>query len=661
MSSASDVSIDSRILYRASMLKSRVLLGVILALGSALPDRTMGGGEVGSWSNNGPEGVSSPDLVFDGVNASVAYLQTGPDLFKTVNAGETWTRILALGGSPAVAPTNPRVLFTTTYYRDLARSEDGGESWTMFPGPELPEFAQGVSNYQLVFDAQDPNVVFLAQQIQYRNIYYVGAVYKSADGGRTWSSLLRDGGYNPHLAADSKGVWVLWSSLINFPGILDRIPGDGSSIRTVTVPFGVRSFALDPSDPANLYVGADEGLVRSRDAGQTWTLVPLRGPVFVVQVNPADPSEILARDRVGLIRSTDFGATWNPFSLAPVTFLAFDPFDSSILYGTLESQLVRTANRGAEWSTIVKGLATTSVSTIAADIGLSGRLYAAAGADVFRTNDGGDSWSLLGSVPGVQRINALAFSSASGLLLAGTRPNGLVTTSDDGGTWRVLGLTADFIAVAPADDRILYAGGVGEDEQLFRSRDGGITWTHLVGFEPGTLAVDPRNPDLLYANGFTKSAAGLFKSTDGGSSWSLMKDDRGGGPIVVDPHDPRKLYTRFFSGFFRSLDAGLSWERTGSFDLVGSIVAHPLVPGLLFLYDYERSIYSSNDFGASWDLFPTPRDLDGSPVLAIDAGGKTLHATSVSSGVYSYRFIEARAPIGPRVSPRSDRRVPFRP
>ncbi len=443
---------------------------------------------------------------------------------------------------------------------------------------------------------------------------------------------------------------------------MDRIPGDGSSIRTLPVPYGVRSFAVDPRDPANLYVGADEGLVRSRDGGQTWTLVPLRGPVFVVQVNPADPSEILARDRGGLIRSTDSGATWNPFSLAPVTFVAFDPFNSSTLYGALGSQLVRTANRGVEWRTIVKGLATTSVSTIAADISLPGRLYAAAGADVFRTNDGGDSWSLLGSVPGVQRINALAFSSASGLLLAGTS-NGLVTTSDDGGTWRVLGLTADFIAVAPADHRILYAGGVGEGEQLFRSRDGGITWTHPVGFEPVALAVDPRNPDLLYANGFTKSAAGLFKSIDGGSSWSLMKDDPGGGPIVVDPHDPRKLYTRFFSGFFRSLDAGLSWERTGSFDLVESIVAHPSVPDLLFLYDDRGPIYSSNDFGASWSPFPTPPNPLGysNLALAIDAGGKTLHVTSVSSGVYSYRFIEARAPIGPRVSPRSDRRVPFRP
>src|SRR6266581_2626115 len=181
---------DSRILYRESMLKGRVLLGVILALWSALPVRTLGGG-VGSWSNNGPEGVSYPNLVFDGVNASVAYLRTGPDLFKTVNAGETWTRILAFGGSPAVAPTNPSVLFTTVANQDLARSEDGGESWTTFPGPERPESAQSVSNYQLVFDAQDPNVVVLAQQIQYRNLYYVGAVYKSADGGRTWSSLLQ--------------------------------------------------------------------------------------------------------------------------------------------------------------------------------------------------------------------------------------------------------------------------------------------------------------------------------------------------------------------------------------------------------------------------------------------------------------------------------------
>src|SRR5215467_6054281 len=96
------------------------------------------------------------------------------------------------------------------------------------------------------------------------------------------------------------------------------------------------------------------------------------------------------------------------------------------------------------------------------------------------------------------------------------------------GTIEANGLCAA-IAVLPSNPNVIYMGTAGGG--IWRTEDGGVTWTPIfdrqlalgIG-EPGALTIDPNNPSVIYAGTSARNAnvqqqAGLFKSTDGGSSW----------------------------------------------------------------------------------------------------------------------------------------------
>src|SRR3989449_3553889 len=116
------------------------------------------------------------------------------------------------------------------------------------------------------------------------------------------------------------------------------------------------------------------------------------------------------------------------------------------------------------------------------------------------------------------------------------------------------------------------------------------------------LAIDPLTPTTLYAG----TSGGVFKSTDGGASWSasgLINVSA----LAIDPLTPTTLYagTSVFGGVFKSTDGGVSWNATGS--LPGAVfVFDPLTPSTLYAGtvgaspDYLGDLYKSTDGGASW-------------------------------------------------------------
>jgi photosystem II stability/assembly factor-like uncharacterized protein len=224
---------------------------------------------------------------------------------------------------------------------------------------------------------------------------------------------------------------------------------------------------------------------------------------------------------------------------------------------------------------------------------------------VWRSTDYGANWVPLFDDQSTGSIGAIAVAPSNpDIIYVGTgagiiRPdlaigNGMYKSTDAGRTWQHLGLRDSqmiaAISVDPANaDRLFVAVlghpyGPNAERGVFRSTDGGRTFEKVLFKDDYTSAnevlLEPRNPNVLYATlwsqqqsfiegqGFGNTGMGIFKSSDGGSTWAQLTD---GLPpavlqanIAIAPSDPNVLYAAIAPvqgpiGFYKSTDAGAHW------------------------------------------------------------------------------------------------------
>ena len=228
-----------------------------------------------------------------------------------------------------------------------------------------------------------------------------------------------------------------------------------------------------------------------------------------------------------------------------------------------------------------------------------------------------------------------------------TASGGLWKSTNRGVTWTNLWehmavSTFGDVAVAPSDPQIVYAG-TGEQQNrqstswgagVYRSDDGGATWTHL-GLEDtrhiGRVLVHPNDPNVVYVAALgnlwrSSPDRGVYRSRDGGRSWDkvLYVDERTGAvDLVIDPSDPSVLYAATYqrqrrtwgfngggpgSGIHKTTDGGDSWRELvdglpeGDKGRIGIAVArtNPQVLNALVQHATESGGYRSEDGGESW-------------------------------------------------------------
>lgn len=234
---------------------------------------------------------------------------------------------------------------------------------------------------------------------------------------------------------------------------------------------------------------------------------------------------------------------------------------------------------------------------------------------IWKSDDAGRTWTPIFDGQPTQSIGALAVApSDPHVIYAGSgeglhRPdlsvgNGVYKSTDAGKTWTHIGLEdaqqIPAIAVDPRNPNRLFVAVLGHpygpnaQRGVFRSTDGGVTWQRILYKDENTgatdLEIDPSNPDTIYAtlwearlgptednNEFDGTGGGLFKSTDGGTTWRQLKSGLPADTVQVDialaPSNPRRLYATVKTtepseymtgkglGFFRSDDAGETWTR----------------------------------------------------------------------------------------------------
>jgi photosystem II stability/assembly factor-like uncharacterized protein len=234
--------------------------------------------------------------------------------------------------------------------------------------------------------------------------------------------------------------------------------------------------------------------------------------------------------------------------------------------------------------------------------------FGATGGGLWKTTDGGLTWrpisdkafktSSVGAVAVSQSNPDAVYVGMGETELRGNviQGDGVYKSTDGGTTWTHVGLaktmTIARIRIHPANPDIVYVAALGDpygpnqDRGIYRSTDGGKTWTQVLFRDQKTgavdLAMDPKNPDVLYAGLWEVfrtphslssggPGSGLFKTIDGGSHWVELTRNAGLPPPVwgkigvsVSAADSNRIYALIEAadgGLFVSDDAGNTWKR----------------------------------------------------------------------------------------------------
>jgi len=285
---------------------------------------------------------------------------------------------------------------------------------------------------------------------------------------------------------------------------------------------------------------------------------------------------------------------------------------------------------------------------------------------VWKTSNAGMSWhSISDDRSNIASVGAIAIApSDRNVIYVGTGEtdfredltvgDGMYRSTDGGQSWKHIGLEKTeqiaTIRVDPKDPDDVFVAAYGHafgpnpDRGVYRSRDGGASWKRVLFVDDSTgaidLAMDPTNPRILYASmwrfqrfpwGFSAGGgkSGLWKSTDGGDTWTELTDNPGMPDVAVgrigvsvSGSMPNRVYAYVetspddsLGGIYRSENSGSTWKRVnGDQDFMvrpwyyGLIAADPKDPDVVWVMNL--STYKSIDGGHTFQRMRVPHGDD---------------------------------------------------
>jgi photosystem II stability/assembly factor-like uncharacterized protein len=280
----------------------------------------------------------------------------------------------------------------------------------------------------------------------------------------------------------------------------------------------------------------------------------------------------------------------------------------------------------------------------------------ASGGGVWKTTDAGQSWinvsdgflltGSIGAIAVAESTPSVVYVGTGSACIRGNVSTGLgmYKSTDAGKTWNQAGLTnagqIGRVVVHPTNPDVVFVAALGhafgpsEDRGVFRSLDGGASWQKVLYVSDHTgavdLAIDPKNHDAIYASMWTaerkpwtmtsgSTEGGLFKSQDGGSTWTRLTNGLPTGligriGIAVSAANPRRVWAIVEAaqgGLYRSDDGGASFKLVNSsWDLrtrpwyYMHVYSDPVNPEIVYVLN--TNLYKSIDGGQTFSPIPMP-------------------------------------------------------
>jgi photosystem II stability/assembly factor-like uncharacterized protein len=282
---------------------------------------------------------SDPNVIYagtgsDGIRSNVSI---GKGVYKSIDAGKTWShaglRDVGQIGSINVHPSNPDIVFAAalgnpfkpTSERGVYRTRDGGRTWE-----RVLFVSDSTGAVDLEFQPGNPSVVYAAMWRAERKPWTIisgareGGVYKSSDGGTTWTRLTNG---LPNGLVGKADFAVSPSKPDRLYVLIEANPGSGlyrsddagksfvavdtTTRGLITRPFYYTNVDADPTNADVIYVGT-EGFYKSLDGGKTWTTMSTpHGDNHDLWINPQNPSIMIQSNDGGANISLDGGRSWS--------------------------------------------------------------------------------------------------------------------------------------------------------------------------------------------------------------------------------------------------------------------------------------------------------------------------------------------------------------
>ena len=621
-------------------------------------------------------------LAIDPTTPQTIYAGTsGNGFFKSTNGGGVWTAMNnGMGGSSptninviAIDPSNPATIYTGHSFGGINKTTNGATSWT----PLTNEVPQG-----------QVNALVATSSAVYASVSSTGII-KSTNGGTNWTSV-NNGLWSSFVRilvahpTDSSVVFAGTSSGFFQDAFALKLNSAGSGVLFSTLLGGNNEetgngIAVDTN--GNIYV-----------AGQTTSLnFPVANPVqsapssnscsdgFVTKLNPAAPSFVFSTylrgsqcDMAQAVAVDSSGNVYVTGTTGSNDFLianAFQPTFSGPLFSGGDAFVTKLNSNGAmTYSTYLGGSNAETGFGITADS--SGHAYVTgvtqstnfptvnpiqasngggnsfSSGDVFVTklSDGGSAllYSTYLGGTGFEQGRGIALDSANNVYITGTSDSGdfplvagalrtrspMYKSTDGAASWSndnygFTGTVSSFfqtipvtaLAINPAEPSTIYAGS---GNGVFKSTNGGRTWSAmnngLTNRNVTALVINPSAPSTLYVavSGFG-GGSGVYKSTNGGSTWNLRNNGLNQTDVrtlTIDPVTPDTLYAGVNfccvtgSHIYRTTDHAESWAPVASAPPLApsSIAIDPLNHLTIYVADAitTGAFYKSSDGGLTW-------------------------------------------------------------
>jgi photosystem II stability/assembly factor-like uncharacterized protein len=586
----------------------------------------------GQWRYLGPDGGGVSALAVSAADPQTVFAVTDGGVFRSSDGGAGWAptnrglvSVSATAGGGHVSclaldPADPSAIYAGLFGEGVARSSDGGATWT-HPGGGSEN--RGV--VALALDPTSPSRLFAAT---------FGGLIRSGDGGVTWRTLSRGLPPPPSGAslvvldpsAPRTVVYAVFGDLNPTQNVLYKSGNGGATWRSISsgALSGqlVETLAVAPGSPQTLYAGTAAGVFQSCDGGASWRRTALdAGTVHALAVHPARAETVYAGTDLGVYRTTDGGAHWAALnqginSFSPVRALAFSPDSPRVLYAAAANAegtgVFISRNAGGSWRSSSRGLSALSADAFAVDPRNPNTFWLGSSGNLYRSLDRGASWLRLHPAGACLHAYPIRFaldatrSSTVSFISYGGQESQVCQTRNGGYSWDpVLAPHTELydLEVDPLTPRTLYATGRG----IWRSTDGGATWSQLGG-EPAQreiylLLISPSHPSTWYAATSIPGTQAyvLLRSSDGGLSWSHFGLPPDLDSLALDPADAATLYASAAGTLLKSGDGGATWTTTSK-AFAGRTVwvqTARAAPGSLFIAVDSDNVYVSADGGTS--------------------------------------------------------------